>query len=172
MSSYSEYLKNKNVCCKVGPRGPFGPMGPTGINGHTGTTGITGTTGPTGSKTFIINHPIDPNRYLVHGCLEGPEVGVYYRGISEIVNNESLTIELPSYVSRWAKDFIVNVTAIYDGKIKIYAVSQVDENGKFNVYGENGKFNWIAIGKRDSLIVEPLKSEINVKGSGPYKWIE
>ena len=48
MSNYSEYLQNKSVCCKVGPRGPMGHMGPTGIQGHTGTTGITGTTGTTG----------------------------------------------------------------------------------------------------------------------------
>ena len=29
----------------------------------------------------IIDHPDDKeNKYLIHGCLEGPEVGVYYRG--------------------------------------------------------------------------------------------
>ena len=37
------------------------------------------------TKTFIIDHPIDKNKYLVHGCLEGPEFGVYYRGKSEIL---------------------------------------------------------------------------------------
>ena len=33
------------------------------------------------SKTFVIDHPIDPERYLVHACVEGPESGVYYRGL-------------------------------------------------------------------------------------------
>jgi hypothetical protein len=51
-------------------------------------------------------------------------------------------------------------------------VSEVDENGKFNVYGENGRFNWQATGKRGDIVVEPLKSESNVKGFGPYKWME
>ena len=121
---------------------------------------------------------IDDNNYQVIESYDGNNE-ICFREIKKldwggtcIVNNESLTIELPSYVSRWATDFIVTATAIYYLKIKIYAVSRVDENGKFNVYGENGSFNWIAIGKRDSLIAEPLKSEINVKGSGPYKWIE
>jgi len=133
--------------------------------------GPTGPTGPT-DKMFIIDHPKDTDRYLVHACLEGPEVGVYYRGTSEIIDNQSVTIELPSYVPGWATDISVLVTAIYDGKVKTFAASDVDRNGKFIVYGENGRFNWIAIGKRSSVNVEPLKSEINVSGFGPYKWIE
>ena len=182
MSSYNTYLKNKGVCCLPGPigqrgeRGPTGVYGPTGVTGPTGAPGTasnTGATGPTGpGKTFIIDHPKDTDRYLVHACLEGPEVGVYYRGTSEIIDNQSVTIELPSYVPGWATDISVLVTAIYDGKVKTFAASDVDINGKFIVYGENGRFNWIAIGKRASVNVEPLKSEINVSGFGPYKWIE
>ena len=132
-----------------------------------------GPTGPTGpGKTFIIDHPKDNDRYLVHACLEGPEAGVYYRGTSEIIDNQSVTIELPSYVPGWATHISVLVTAIYDGKVKTFAASDVDRNGKFVVYGENGRFNWLAMGKRASVNVEPLKSEINVSGFGPYKWIE
>lgn len=133
--------------------------------------GPTGPTGPT-DKTFIIDHPKDNDRYLVHACLEGPEAGVYYRGTSEIIDNQSVTIELPSYVPGWATHISVLVTAIYDGKVKTFAASDVDRNGKFVVYGENGSFNWLAMGKRASVNVEPLKSEINVSGFGPYKWIE
>ena len=123
-------------------------------------------------KNFIIEHPHDPTRYLVHGCLEGPEGGVYYRGTSEITNNNSTIVSLPSYVPGWAWEFTTYVTAIYDGKVKVYASSEVESNGTFKVYGENGKFNWMAVGKRSLVIAEPLKSEINVKGFGPYKWIE
>jgi hypothetical protein len=140
----------------------------------TATNIIYNSTAPTSAqnKTFIIDHPKDNDRYLVHACLEGPEVGVYYRGTSEIIDNQSVAIELPSYVPGWATDISVLVTAIYDGKVKTFAASDVDRNGKFVVYGENGRFNWIAIGKRASVNVEPLKSEINVSGFGPYKWIE
>jgi hypothetical protein len=52
----------------------------------------------------------------------------------------------------------IPIFMLYDGKVKMYAVSEVDENGKFNVYGENGRFNWKVIGKRADIIVEPLKS--------------
>ena len=185
----------------TGPTGLQGLQGATGRQGPTGDIGATGppvsfsaapvglynllmvdtatniiynSTAPTSAqnKTFIIDHPKDADRYLVHACLEGPEVGVYYRGTSEIVDNQSVTIELPSYVPGWATHISVLVTAIYDGKVKTFAASDVDRNGKFIVYGENGRFNWLAMGKRASVNVEPLKSEINVSGFGPYKWIE
>lgn len=34
----------------------------------------------TSTKTFVIDHPIVPQSYLVHTCLYGSEAGVYYRG--------------------------------------------------------------------------------------------
>ena len=52
----------------------------------------------------------------------------------------------------------------------IFNVSEV-ENKQFNVYGQNGKFHWIVHGKRGDIDVEPLKSETNVGGSGPYKYV-
>jgi hypothetical protein len=166
-----------------GPTGPTGPpvsfsAAPVGTYNllmvDTGTSIIYSSTAATSAqnKTFIIDHPKDNDRYLVHACLEGPEAGVYYRGTSEITDNQSVTIELPSYVPGWATNISVLVTAIYDGKVKTFAASDVDRNGKFVVYGENGRFNWLAMGKRASVNVEPLKSEINVSGFGPYKWIE
>ncbi len=198
--SYNSYLNSKN-CCKdllPGPQGPTGERGLTGPTGPTGPTGHTGSMGPTitptllggntgavvkynnvsnqwyyeQGKTFIINHPRNNDKYLVHTCLEGPEVGVYYRGKSEITNETSVTVNLPDYIPGWASDFTVTVTGIYDGKLKIYNASEVDESGAFTVYGENGKFNWLAIGKRGDVNAEPYKNEIVVKGDGPYKWIE
>jgi hypothetical protein len=121
------------------------------------------------AKTFVINHPVDPARYLVHGCLEGPEAGVYYRGKGEIIGS-SVEIELPHYVAAFSTDFTVQVTPIYNGKVRTLNVSEV-ENGVFTVYGEPGAFNWLVHGIRGTVNVEPLKSEVDVKGSGPYRWI-
>ena len=108
---------------------------------------------------------------MVHGCLEGPEAGVYYRGKDEIRDEESVTIELPDYVKNMATDLTIQITPIYDGKtLKTFNVSEVEDN-KFTVYGPNGKFYWIVHGKRLSFPVEPLKEQVNVKGDGPYRWI-
>ena len=123
------------------------------------------------NKTFVIDHPLENDKYLVHACLEGPEAGVYYRGKAEIINNSHVVIELPNYVDKLATDFTVQITPIYSGrKIEQLYTSEV-ENNKFTVHGENTQFYWVVQGKRNSIDIEPLKSETNVKGSGPYKWI-
>jgi hypothetical protein len=124
-------------------------------------------------KFFVIDHPIDKDRYLVHTCLEGPEVGVYYRGKGEIVDTKFITIELPNYVDKLAYNFTVSVTGIFNELTQIistYNASEV-ENGRFRVYGPSGKFHWLVYGERCPVEVEPLKSASNVKGFGPYTWI-
>ena len=122
------------------------------------------------AKAFIIDHPTKESNYLVHTCLEGPEIGVYYRGKSEIIYDNYTTVNLPYYVKDFAYDFTIQVTAIYDGKVKNYAASEVINNS-FNVYGDKGKFYWVVYGKRGDIDVEPFKSVTNVRGNGPYKYI-
>ncbi len=181
----------------IGNTGPTGPSvtGPTGRScmGPTGTTGYTGPTGslptPTGgtdvsgvvsynsgtyyydsTKTFVIDHPNNSEKFLVHGCLEGPEAGVYYRGKGEIVNNECVEVELPPYVENLASEFTIQITPIFSGKIVTLNCSELDNN-KFRVYGENSRFHWVVHGKRYNIEVEPNKDSVHVKGSGPYLYI-
>jgi hypothetical protein len=122
------------------------------------------------SKTFVIDHPLDNDKYLVHSCLEGPEAGVYYRGKGEITNNEYVTITLPKYVSKLAFDLSVQTNHIYNGKIVNLSSTEV-ENNEFKVYGENCKFWWTVFGSRSNIEIEPYKNLVNIKGDGPYKWI-
>jgi len=179
-----QYL-GRQRCCDIRTQGPVGPAGPTGQSaigpaGDTGNIGPVGPSGPTGrncigptgppGKSFVIDHPDDQSKYLVHVCLEGPEAGVYYRGVGEITNNENTVIQLPDYVKELARDFTVQLTGVYDGKVKAYNFSEVDNN-MFTVHGENGKFHWLVMGKRHDISVEPLKSEVELKGDGPYLWI-
>jgi hypothetical protein len=103
----------------------------------------------------------------VHACIEGPEAGVYYRGKAEITNNQQVEIELPNYVSTLAYEFTVNLTPVYDGKLHLLSTSLV-ENNKFNVYGDNCFFFWTVYGKRFDIDVEPIKTQVTVKGDGPY----
>jgi hypothetical protein len=126
------------------------------------------------SKTFIIDHPIDSGKYLVHACLEGPEAGVYYRGKGEVVEGEECKVLLPQYV-RFAREFSVNVTPI--GVPRSMSCSEVvkpespEENVYFIVYG-TGKFYWTLFGKREDIEAEIDKESISVNGSGPYRWID
>jgi hypothetical protein len=124
-----------------------------------------------GVKTFVIDHPINPKKYLVHACLEGPESAVYYRGKGTIYNNVSTTIQLPDYVESLATDFSIQITPIYNGtSFTTYNVSEV-VNNEFHVYGLNGSFFWLVHGRRHTIHVEPDKSSVSVRGDGPYTWI-
>jgi len=169
MSYYSNYIQylGSQRCCNLKTQGPQGVQGPTGP----ASISPIGYTGPTGSKTFIIDHPLDQNKYLVHGCLEGPEAGVYYRGKGEITNDTYTTITLPDYVEKIAYDFTIQVTPIYSGKINQQIHVTEIQNNTFEVYGENCMFFWLVQGKRVNIEVEPLKSETEVKGDGPYTWM-
>lgn len=119
------------------------------------------------SKTFVINNPIDPETYLVHGCLEGPEAGVYYRGRGEVSNNISTNVFLPAYASKVASDFTVNITPINGANL---SVSEI-ENNMFTVYGQ-GKFHWVVFGTREHIKVTPRKDAVEVCGDGPYTYIQ
>ena len=124
------------------------------------------------AKTFVITHPVDEDKYLVHSTIEGPENGVFYRGRGEIVNNEHVQIKLPSYVNKLAKNFTIQVNRLYDGRDISLSTSEVNDGSTFTVYGENGKFHWIVFGDRgDEFEVEPKKSEYSLNGDGPYKYL-
>ncbi len=126
------------------------------------------------AKTFVINHPTKPDSYLVHACLEGPEAGVYYRGEAKIENNKSVSVSLPDYVSSFAGNFSIQITPIYiddtDENI-VYSTSRV-KNNAFTVHGKNGSFYWLVYAQRGKIEVEPKKSDVQVGGDGPYKYIK
>jgi hypothetical protein len=120
------------------------------------------------SKTFVIDHPNDPERYLVHGCLEGPESGVYYRGKTRIpMDHQNVVVTLPDYTRSWY-DFSVSVTPI--GKPMIFCATDV-LSGTFEIIGESGEYHWVVYAKRGDLTVEPFKELVNINGSGPYRWL-
>ena len=119
------------------------------------------------AKTFVIDHPLDENRYLVHACLEGPEAGVYYRGISEIINNTSVEIVLPQYCKKF-NNFSIELTPI--GKYVSLYSTEVIAN-KFQVNGENGEFYYHVFASRQNIDVEPAKQNINVVGQRPYTYV-
>lgn len=124
------------------------------------------------NKTFVIQHPIDPDRYLVHACLEGPEAGVYYRGKDTIPSLGIVTIKLPHYATKVARDFTVHVTPIGHPVKLAITTTEVTEDGTFTVQGYPGqKIHWIVYGTRNTIDTEPFKFQVNVKGEGPYKYI-
>jgi hypothetical protein len=135
------------------------------------------------AKTFVIEHPLHIDKYLVHACLEGPEAGVYYRGTSTITSDyKSVELYLADYVDQLATEFTIYVTPLWmdmdrdsDRDMPCFPrlITTPVINGKFTVYSDiiPCTFNYIVFGKRHSIVTEPLKTLTHVKGEGPYKWI-
>ena len=131
-------------------------------------------------KTFIIDHPQDPARHLVHAALEGPEGAVYYRGAAQLSGGEA-RVKLPDYFEALtrAEGRTVQLTNI-DGFDRL-AVRTVEgakiHEGAFVVVSEDPesvqRFDWEVKAVRADgppLAVEPVKGSVTVAGQGPYTY--
>ncbi len=98
-------------------------------------------------KDFRIPHPLDPDRrVLVHSSLEGPEIGVYYRGEAQLQDGQA-EVDLPTYFEALTvkERRTVQLTPL-DGWSPLYVVKGV-ENGRFTVRTAQGgdpaqRFYW------------------------------
>ena len=130
------------------------------------------------TKSFMIQHPISPDKYLIHSCLEGPEQGIFYRGrvVLQGGGNTSNTVTLPTYVSHIIDTSVyetICVSRIRDpsgggpaGSAEV-SVYDIDTNS-FTVYGTAGTYNWTFFAQRlhvqdddapyQGFLVEPDKS--------------
>jgi hypothetical protein len=98
---------------------------------------ITGDTTMTGSltassKSFDIPHPTKEGFRLRYGVLEGPEHGVYFRGLAN-----SSVIELPYYWTSLVHETSITVQLTSFGKSESDYVVEVKEN-KIYLSSESG----------------------------------
>lgn len=131
-------------------------------------------------KSFILPHPVKPEKHLVHVAIEGPEVSVFYRGSARLEGGRAV-VQLPDYFESLTQQEgrTVQLTAI-DGFDRLAVRTQAGariRNGRFEVYSDNPnstqQFDWEVKARRhdsDGLVVEPDKSEIVVHGDGPYTY--
>ncbi|MEW5758193.1 MAG: hypothetical protein AB1755_01790 [Candidatus Omnitrophota bacterium] len=123
-------------------------------------------------KNFVIDHPLNPqNKDLVHACIEGPEVAVYYRGEAQLKDGK-VEIILPAYFEKLTRkeNRTLQLTCI-DGASLIYLDGKIADS-KFKVAttkdgNQNQKFYWEVKAVRAD--VEPLKVEVSKTGVRPRK---
>lgn len=131
-----------------------------------------------GYKTFVIDHPLDSGKYLVHATLEGPEAAVFYRGTSQLAGGRS-EICLPDYADELTDPDSWTVQLTNISGFDRLAIERVDgrcvHKGRFVVAAEDPgstqEFGWEAKGtRRDQgpLDAEPARHGIDVHAIGPY----
>jgi len=75
-------------------------------------------------KNFVIDHPTKENKKLVHACIEGPEVGVYYRGRLTGRN----VIDLPEYWTGLVHENSITVSLTPIGAHQDIIVKRIGQN--------------------------------------------
>jgi hypothetical protein len=76
------------------------------------------------TKSFLIPHPLQPEKKLQYACLEGPENGVYVRGRLTGTN----IIELPDYWTALVHEDSITVQLTSFGEHKNYFVKSIQGN--------------------------------------------
>ena len=118
------------------------------------------------SKLFDIKHPSKENHRLAHACLEGPEVGVYYRGRligsnkielpdywKDLVHEDSITVQLQPIGDR---HFHLNVVEFTNEYVIVKEADDKPIDCFYHVYAERKDI--------DKLVVEYEGDEIMEQG--------
>lgn len=163
-STFSLYLlmPGGSARFKVQPSSPNIVM--TGATTITGDLHITGNMAAA-TKTFKIPHPLNSDRWLVHGVPESNKFGLTYDGMAVLENGEAV-VQLPDYFESICAEDGRSVQLTPTGGYSPLYVDGPIANGQFTVRtteegNKNQRFYWLFNGKRGDptapeLEVEPL----------------
>lgn len=134
-------------------------------------------------KNFVIDHPTQDDKWLVHACTESPTPGVEYSGTAVIKDYRAI-VELPDYFEDLClvegRQVLVTPMLPPDGAMYPYiprAIGSVPTSGRFFISSDGLDGTLIAwrvfaTRKDVSFPVEPLKNEFERVGDGPYTYLE
>ena len=105
------------------------------------------------AKSFEINHPTKPNMKLRYGSLEGPENGVYVRGI-----NQDSVIELPDYWTGLVDEDTItaNITSI--GYFQPLFIEKIENNKVYVAGSDIMNYSYVVFAERKDI--EKLSVEV------------
>ena len=146
--------------------------GKVGVYGETDSSGFYGVLsngdfGATGTKTFIIDHPLDPsNKYLKHFSIESNEVLNMYRGNVVLDANGNANIKLPRYFKAINKNFSYMLTPVGQPAPGIYVAKEINDIGEFTIAGgqPGQKISWYVYAERNDPYLQqhPEKRQVEV----------
>lgn len=124
----------------------------------------------TGTKSFVIDHPLDPSGKLLHHyCTEGPEPLLVYRGTVELDEEGAAWVELPAYFEAINKNVTYQLTPVGAAMPSLHIAEEVRGN-LFRIAGgvAGKKVSWSVTGVRNDAWVQahgaPVETEKAAKG--------
>ena len=116
-----------------------------------GNVSISGNLSATGTKSFRIDHPLDPaNKYLTHAAIESSEVLNLYSGNIVLDQGGEAVVQLPDWFEVINKDFRYQITSIGAPGRDLYVAEEVS-GGHFKIAGgkAGSKVSWQVSGVRN-----------------------
>lgn len=158
------YTGNRDGTGVYGQSQPAAGWG-IGVHGEGNWYGVfsSGDFGATGAKTFIIDHPLDPeNKTLKHFSIESNEILNVYRGNATFDSNGNATIQLPNYFNSINKDFSYQLTPVGAAMPNLYVAEKINTNGSFVISGGvTGKeVSWSVYAQRNDKYVQENPEKI------------
>ena len=125
-----------------------------------------------GTKSFIIDHPLDPqNKLLKHYCIESPEVLNLYRGNVSLNANGEAEVTMPAYFDKININFSYELTPVGAPAPGLYIKEKIDGN-KFVIAGgqPNMEVSWVVYAERNDLYMQqnPQYKEVESVKTGRY----
>lgn len=124
----------------------------------------------TGTKSFRIDHPLDPaNRFLTHYCAEGPEPMNVYRGTATLDPDGGAWIDLPTYFGEINVDETYQLTPV-GGAMPMLHIAQTASDNRFRVDGGTAglRISWTVTARRNDAYVRARG--IVVESDKPLAW--
>ncbi len=143
--------------------------GPNGLAGSfTGDVNISGNLTVSGTKSFRIDHPLDPaNKYLYHASIESSEVLNLYSGNVALDASGEANVQLPEWFETLNKDFRYQLTAIGAAAPNLHIAQEIQDHS-FRIGGGAAgmKVSWQVSGVRQDawekahpMVVEAAKPQ-------------
>ncbi|MEP0763039.1 MAG: hypothetical protein HRF48_09940, partial [Chloroflexota bacterium] len=130
---------------------------------------VNGNLSAIGSKSFKIDHPLDPaNLYLYHFAQEAPEVQNVYNGVATLDVQGEATVTLPAYFSALnIGPFRYQLTAIGAAMPNLHIAQEVQDN-TFRIAGgvPGMKVSWEVTAVRNDPYVRDHPAQAEVDKSG------
>jgi len=133
-----------------------------------------GDLGASGSKSFEIDHPLDPeNKILKHYSIESPEVLNMYRGNVTLDNSGQAIITLPEYFIAININFSYSLTAIGQQAPNIHVSQEIGDEGSFSISGGNPgqKISWVVYAERNDLHMQKNRYKEQAEIDKEDDWI-
>jgi len=116
-----------------------------------------------GSKTFRIDHPLDPeNKLLYHTCVESPDMMNVYNGNAFLDAEGAAWVELPEYFEALNREFRYQLTCV-GGFAPVYVEREIEGN-RFRIAGGSPglKVSWQVTGVRQDPYAEAHRTVVEV----------